>query len=251
MGALSTDVAKKFQLAKNTAILGTLEEEDWPAIREAVLFKGIKEEDLHSLLPCISGQKKSYPKDALIYRAGENISNVGLLLSGSAQIERYDYWGGRSIVAAILPGDIFGESYAASPRGTMSVNVRASQPSSVLFLEVGKVLHMCQSTCQFHASLIDNLVSLLASRNIRLNEKLTYVTQHTLRDKLLVYLSSEALKQGNSYFDIPFNRQQLADFLNADRSALSNELSKMKAEGILDYQKNHFRLLVPAEELNH
>lgn len=224
-----------------------LPQEDLAVIEKSRLFAGIREKDLISLLPCLSAQKKSYRKDDTVLRIGSRTTQVGLLLSGRAHIERYDYWGSRSIVAAILPGDLFGESYAASPDTPLGVNVRADEDCTVLFLNLGKILPMCSSACPFHAQLIENLVSLLASRNLRLSEKLTYITQHTLRDKLLTYLSAESRRQNTAYFDIPFNRQQLADYLNADRSALSGELSKLRKEGILDFQKNHFRLLVPPE----
>lgn len=228
----------------------TLTDEDFTVILKSSLFNGMEEKELRILLNCLSVQKKTYRKDELIIRSGEHISGIGLLLTGSAHIERYDYWGNRSIVSAILPGDFFGESYAASMQETANINVRADGLMSALFLDIGRVLHMCTNSCPFHAKLIDNFVSLLAFRNLRLNEKLTYLSQHTLRDKLLVYLSNESQKQHSSYFDIPFNRQQLADYLNAERSALSSELSKMKKEGIIDFQKNHFRLLITIPE-NH
>jgi CRP-like cAMP-binding protein len=222
----------------------SLTKADMDVIEASAIFTGISRKELRALLPCLHELKKDYSKDEWIYRAGSQISSVGLLLSGSAHIERDDYWGNRHIVSALLPGDIFGEAYAASPKSTMNVSVQADEDLSVLFLDLSKILHMCSSACPFHARLIDNLVSLLARRNLMLNEKLTYVTQHTLRDKILSYLSAESVRQQSSYFDIPFDRQQLADYLNADRSALSNELSKLKKEGVLDYQKNHFRLLV-------
>lgn len=222
-----------------------LTDADYEIIHGSVLFKGIGSTELTSLLPCLGDRKKLYPKGTWVLQAGDRISSVGLLLSGSAHIERYDYWGNRHIVTAVLPGDIFGESYAASPGSVMNVSVQADENLSVLFLDLSKTLHMCNSACPFHTRLVDNLVSLLARRNLMLNEKLTYVTQHTLRDKILSYLSAESIRQHSPYFDIPFDRQQLADYLNAERSALSSELSRLKNDGIIDYQKNHFHLRAP------
>ena len=222
-----------------------LDPTDLDRIASSPLFAGNSQEELSSLLPCLKSRKKTFAKGDWIFRAGSRISEAGLLLSGGAHIERYDYWGNRHIVSAIRPGEVFGESYAASPKSVMNVSVQADEKLSVLFLVMAKAMHMCTSACPFHARLIDNLVSLLAQRNLMLNEKLTYVTQHTLRDKILSYLSAESLRQHSSYFDIPFDRQQLADYLNAERSALSGELARLKKEGVLDYQKNHFRLLVP------
>ena len=225
-----------------------LTDEDYEVIGKSILFKNIGREDLKALLPCLGENRRTFAKDSVILRAGGKLSSVGLLLSGAAHIERCDYWGNRHIVTAIQPGDIFGEGYAAVPGSTMNVSVQADDDSSILFLDLSRMLHMCTSACQFHARLIDNLVLLLAQRNLKLNEKLTHITQHTLRDKILSYLSSESIRQHSSYFDVPFDRQQLADFLNAERSALSGEISKLKKEGIIDYQKNHFRLIVPVDE---
>ncbi|MDD5922522.1 MAG: Crp/Fnr family transcriptional regulator [Eubacteriales bacterium] len=221
---------------------------DLDQIQKSVLFRGIERSELTALLPCLYDEKRNYLKGEWIFQAGDTISNIGLMLSGSAHIERYDYWGGRHIVTAITSGDIFGESFAASPGSIINVGVQTDENASVLFLNLSKMLHMCTSSYRFHAHLIDNLVSLLARKNLMLNEKLTYVTQHTLRDKILSYLSAESIRQHSSYFDIPFDRQQLADYLNAERSALSKELSNLKKDGIIDYQKNHFFLKEPVSE---
>lgn len=224
---------------------------DYEIILKSVLFKGIERNELASLLSCLNVQKRTYKKGEMVLRAGDKISSVGLLLSGSAHIERFDYWGGRHIVTAILPGEIFGESYAASPESIINVSVQADEDLSLLFMNLSKMLHLCSSTCSFHARLIDNLVFILALRNLTLNEKLTYVTQHTLRDKILSYLSAESIRQHSSYFDIPFDRQQLADYLNAERSALSSELSRLKKDGIIDFQKNHFYLKAHVDSTQH
>lgn len=225
-----------------------LSERDTEVIRRSALFAGTEKDDLLSLLSCLNARKKAFSKGEWILEAGEKTNGAGLLLSGSAHIERYDYWGNRHIVNAILSGDLFGESYAAVPESVMNVSVQADEDLSVLFLDLGKTMHMCSSACSFHSRLIGNLVKLLAQRNLTLNEKLTCITQHTMRDKILSYLSSQSIRCHSAYFDIPFDRQQLADYLNAERSALSKELSKLKKEGVIDYQKNHFRLLVPVEQ---
>lgn len=224
-------------------------EKESAVLRQAPLFAGIRQEEIPKLLPCLAAARKTFEKDAAIFSIGEKIIRVGLVLSGSVRIERYDCWGNRHIVTAVLPGDLFGEAYAAAAQPSGDIGVTAAEPSTVLFLDLSRMLHMCKNACPYHARLIDNLVCLLASKNLALNEKLTCVTQPTLRDKLLSYLSSQSLRQHSAYFDIPFDRQALADYLNAERSALSNEISKLRREGILECRKNHFHLLVPAGSL--
>lgn len=218
-----------------------LREHEYMLLQHSHLFKAIDISDIEKLLPCLSAHKKSYEKDDKIVSYGSKIEEVGIILSGGANVVRYDYWGKKHIVAALLPSDLFGESYAAAPNVGMEVDVEAADKTEVLFLNLQNVTGMCKSSCSYHTQLIRNLVTLLAIKNTKLNEKLRHVTQPTLRAKILSYLGSEAMKQHSPYFDIPFDRQELADYLNADRSALSNELSKMKKEGILDYSKNHFK----------
>ena len=224
-----------------------LTEEEMRVVENSLLFSGIKRNEIQILLVCLKSQKVSYSKGEMIFRMGEKISRTALLLKGKAHVEWYDYWGKRHIVNAILPGDILGETYAAT-QGIPNVNIAADEDSVLLFLDLSSLLHMCSSACPFHARLIDNLFAVLAKRNITLREKLTYITQPTLRDKILTYLSSESIRQPSAYFDIPFDRQQLADFLSSDRSALSKELSKLKKEGLIDFEKNHFHLLLKEEE---
>ena len=226
-----------------------LSDAEMETVLHSYLFSGIDETELKIMLPCLAAERRVYARNEFIFRAGAHIHQVGLVLSGCADILRDDYWGSRHIVAPVLPGELFGESYAVSAGTVLGISVQASAETAVLFLDTDRILHVCASACSYHSRLIDNMVTLLASRNLSLNEKLTYITQPTLRDKLLCYLSAEAFRRQAAYFDIPFDRQQLADFLDADRSALSNELSKMKREGILDYQKNHFKLKTAARDL--
>lgn len=220
-------------------------EDDVHILLSSPLFHGINRSELKALLSCLKAERRTYGKGEYIFRMGDTITKFGVILSGSAHIERYDYWGDRHIISALLPGNAFGESFAAVPQTTAFVSVVTGKETSVIFLDLNKALHMCTSSCPFHARLISNIVSLLARKNLLLNKKLTYVTQHTLKDKILTYLSAESQRQHSAYFDIPYDRQQLADYLNAERSALSNELSKLKKQGVIDYQKNHFHLLTP------
>jgi len=222
-------------------------EKEEETLRGSLLFSGIRREEIRILLVCLKSRKVPYAKGEVIFRMGEKITAAALLLSGKAHVEWYDYWGKRHIVNAVLPGDIIGETYAAS-QGVPNANVVADEETVLLFLDLSSLLHMCSSACPFHARLIDNLFAFLAQRNLPLREKLTYITQPTLKDKILAYLSAESIRQHSSYFDIPFDRQQLADFLFAERSALSNELSKLRKDGLIDFEKNHFHLLTKERE---
>ena len=212
-------------------------------VEQAKLFKGIGEQEAVSMLSCLGAYQRSYQKGDCVFRKGERITAVALLLDGAVHIRKEDYWGNLSILNEISAGEVFGETYACLEVGEMLNNAVAVKNSQVLFLDVKRVLTTCSSACQFHGKLIQNLLSVLALKNKMLTQKLEHMSQRTTREKLLSYLSEQSLREGRPSFDIPFNRQQLADFLSVDRSAMSNELCRMRDEGILEFERNHFVLL--------
>ena len=150
--------------------------------------------------------------------------------------------GNRNIISKVLPAQIFAESFACTPGSHLYVSIVAEEPCKILLLNLKRVLHTCSSSCVFHHIIIRNLLSEIAKKNIQLNEKLIHMAQRTTREKLLSYLSAERNRHNSTVFDIPYNRQQLADYLSVDRSAMSNELCKMRDEGLIEFNKNHFIL---------
>lgn len=211
-------------------------------LKQSKLFFGITETEIESMLTCLSASIRSYQKGDCVFHRGERIRAVAMLLEGSIHIQKEDFWGNLSILNKISEGEIFGEVYACLGRDEILFNAVAQKPCKVLFLDVNQVLTMCPSACQFHGRLIRNLLSVVSQKNKLLTQKLEYMSQRTTREKLLSYLSEQSLRVGSPSFDIPFNRQQLADFLSVDRSAMSNELCKMRDEGILTFERNHFVL---------
>lgn len=211
-------------------------------LADCPLFAGTSEEELRVMLDCLGGYRKKYRKEEILFHAGDIIHTLGIVLSGSIHIETNDFWGNKSILDHIRPGEIFAETYACLPSQPMLVNAVAACSSEILFLDIRKVLHVCSSSCTFHNRLIQRLVSITAQKNLQLSQRTLHITPKTIRERLISYLSAQSLSFGSKSFSIPFNRQQLADYLNVDRSALSNELSKMQKEGILKYEKNTFEL---------
>lgn len=210
---------------------------------DTCLFRGFTEEETESVLKCLSAVSRSYKKDEYIFRMGDTITAVGMVITGSVQVMREDYWGDRQIIAGIGAGQIFGESYACAVGEPLMVSAMAAENTEVMFLEVGKLLTVCPMACRFHSRVIQNLLTVIAGRNLTLTTKIDHMSKKTIREKVLSYLSYQAEKEGKGSFEIPFNRQQLADYLAVDRSALSAELSKMQKEKIISYDKNHFVLL--------
>lgn len=206
------------------------------------LFRGIEAEDLKAMLQCLGAFTQNYKKDEVIYRTGERILAMGIVMSGSVNVENHDVRGNKNILDNIGCGQVFAEAYACVPGERMMVDATAAEDTEILFLNVGKVLKTCPKSCVFHSRLIANLLEVLAIKNLNLTRKISHISPKTIRERLLSYLSFQAMQQGEYDFEIPFNRQQLADYLGVDRSAMSNELGKMQREGLLVCKKSRFHL---------
>lgn len=207
------------------------------------LFQGVSQKEAESMLDCLQGEEKFYQKGEMILRMGDTVSSLGMVLSGSVMIENDDIWGNRSILDQVGPGQVFAETYACVPDEKLMVNVVAAADARILFLNTERVIRTCSRSCPFHGMLIKNLLAISAQKNLKLSRRIFHTSPKTIRGKLLSYLSDQAVKWGRSEFDILFNRQQLADYLCVDRSAMSKELGKMQKEGLIKVKKNHFTML--------
>lgn len=213
-------------------------------LSETTLFQGIPKEDTAPMLACLGASSRTFSKGSAILRTGESSGTAGIVLSGQVQICRDSTGGNRNLFASVGPGGLFAEAYACARR-PLPVSVWAETQSTILLIDMGKAASLCPSACPSHVKLIRNLLSVLAEKNIALNQKIDCISQRTLRDKLLTYLESQAIRTGSRFFSIPFDRQSLADYLCVDRSALSRTLGQLRQEEVLKTHKNHFTLLSP------
>lgn len=211
-------------------------------LKRTKLFSGVGENDILSMLHCLNAQVREYNKGEYAFRQGEYIRSLTILAVGRLHIQKEDYWGNLNILNEIRPGEMFGEAYIVPNSGTLMNDVVAIEESVVLFFDIDRILTVCPSACPFHTQLIKNIFYTISDKNKSLVQKISYMSQRSTREKLLSYLSDEAKRHNSNSFSIPFNRQQLADFLSVDRSAMSNELSKLRNEGMLDFHKNEFTL---------
>lgn len=220
---------------------------DYLYLSKTALFSGMKPEEIRHMLGCLDAKEKSYKKDEIIYYTGDIVTSLGIVLSGSVLIENDDIWGNRSVLDQAGPGQIFAETYACIPGEKMLVNVTAAEKTRVLFLDVGRMVKMCSQACEYHNRLIRNLLTVASQKNMNLSRRIFNTSSKSIRGRLLSYLSYQAVKAGSQEFDIPFNRQQLADYLSVDRSAMSSELGKMQKDGLIRFNKNHFYVYVTEE----
>ncbi len=207
------------------------------------LFRGTSPEEIKTMLDCLGAKTRRYPRGAAIYHMGDVTRAMGLVLSGSVSIENDDVWGNKSILDRVGPGQVFAETYACVPGEALMVSVVAAEETEILFLDAGRILQPCSDACAFHSRLIRNLLSISARKNLLLSRRIFHTSAKSIRGRLLSYLSFQAAQHGSNDFEIAFNRQQLADYLSVDRSALSGELSKMQRDGLLRVNRSHFTLL--------
>lgn len=205
------------------------------------LFAGVDETEIETMLGCLNASLKKYDEGEFVYRQGDLVDRISVLAEGRLHVQSDDYWGNRSIITAVSPGEMFGQAYLAGE--AIMNDVIAVEPSTVITFDANRVLTTCSSACRFHNMVVRNLFHALSENNLRLVTKLGHMSKRTTREKLMDYLSVMAKQAGSPTFTIPFDRQQLADFLSVERSAMSAELGKMQKEGLLKTNRSRFILL--------
>lgn len=211
-------------------------------LRNSPFFQGMTEEEILSVLHCVNATVQHKQKDEYILRVGDRTESMGLVLRGSVLVLQEDLWGHRNIMHRIGPGEYFAEPFAATAGSVLNVSVVADEDSEIMMLNMKRFLKTCPHACAHHGRMVRNLVSVMARRVLDLNEKLTHMAKRSTREKLLSYLSAESIRQGKLAFTIPYDRQQLADYLSVERAAMSVELGKLQKEGLLKTNRNHFEL---------
>ena len=211
-------------------------------LRKCSLFDQIEDENLIRLLGCLGARVQEFDKKYTIIAEGNPAKYIGIVLSGSAQIIQVDYYGNRSILSIIEPAQVFAEAFACAEIRSIPVAVIANEPCEVMLIDCNHILHICTQNCGFHQQLIFNLMKDLAAKIIAFHQKIEIISKRSTREKLMAYLMFQSKKTGSNSFDIPFDRQELADYLEVDRSGLSAEISKLRNEGILESHRKHFEL---------
>lgn len=212
-------------------------------LKNCPLFKNISEDNLLTMLSCLGAKTEIFDKKYTIMAEGTPAKYIGIVLSGSAQIIQVDYYGNRSILSSLEPSQVFAEAFAAAEIKSIPVSIVANEPSEIMFIDCSHIMHTCSNNCGFHNQLIFNLMQDIAAKTILFHQKIEIISKRSTREKLLTYLSFYSKKTGSASFDIPYDRQELADYLEVDRSGLSAEISKLRSEGLLNSYKKHFELL--------
>ena len=215
-------------------------------IRNTILFHGMSEGEADEALAFLHAEEKQYRKGQRILRAGQTTSRMGLVLEGSVSIESNDLWGNRNILSLVELGQFFAETYALLKAEPMLVDVTANEKSSILFLDIGSLRDIA-SPALWQVRIISNLLTISSQKNLHLSGRSFHTAPKSIRGRVMSYLNTVALQKRSVSFDIPFDRQQLADYLNVERSALSKELGKMQKDGMIETRKNHFTIISPVD----
>jgi len=212
-------------------------------IKECPLFQNIGEDELSAILGCLSARRLSFEKGQYIFDEGDPAKQIGIVLSGAVMISRDDYYGNRTLLGQLEPGDLFGESFAFAGVDTLPVSIVATSTCDVMLIDSYRIISPCSNACGFHTKLIFNLLQIMARKNLGFHRKIEITSKRTTREKLMTYLLTQAKLRDSNSFEIPFDRQSLADYLEVDRSGLSAEISKLRKEGVLECHRSHFTLL--------
>ena len=212
-------------------------------LQDSLLFRGLEPEEIGQLLQLLAAREKRYGKGETLLHAGEQTRSLGIVLSGSVTVESNDMWGNRTILSHVGPGQFFAETYALLPGEPLLVDVTANEDCAVMYLRADRLDSPDFQIRPFALRFLTNLLRVSVSKNLHLSARSFHTAPKTVRSRVMSYLNAMALQTGRDEFDIPFDRQQLADYLNVDRTALSKELGRMRGEGILQFRKAHFKLI--------
>ena len=217
-------------------------------LQRTMIFRGMNENEIEDTLAALSAAEKKYKKNSAIFHAGRTTERMGLVLEGSVTIESNDMWGNRTILSHVGKGQFFAETYALLENETMLVDVTANEDCSILFLRIGSLKQLISASNIWTQKLVANLLTISAHKNLTLSGRSFHTSPKTIRGRVMAYLNSVSLQKDTKKFDIPFDRQQLADYLNLERTALSKELGKMQKDGIISVNKNRFIINVSSDE---
>ncbi len=212
-------------------------------LKTCPLFKAVEPCHYEKMLRCFGARVVTVKKNAAVFHEGQPASRVGIVLSGAVQTVQDDYLGNHSILSMAVPGELFGEGFACAQVDALPVSIIATTDSQLMLIDCSHIMTMCRNACPFHNQMIRNLLHSVAQSNLRLNQKIEILSKRTTREKVMAYLLSEAKLQGSNDFSIPYDRQELADYLGVERSAMSTVIGKLRTDGFIEVNRRHFRLI--------
>ncbi len=211
--------------------------------RACRLLKDIDDEGFRRLCECMGISELRLRNKQTFIVESDPCDRIGIVVTGAVRLTRQRIDGGRNVLETIPENGVFGSTYVFRDVPTMGISASAVGETTVLLIEIAKLSHPCHKVCYAHMQFIRNLLAVMSQTTFALKQKLRILSQRTIRARLMLFLNIRAKRAKSVEFDIPFDRQALADYLCVDRSALSAELSKLRKERKVEFVKNHFKLL--------
>ena len=206
------------------------------------IFDNIAQENREAMLKCINAYTKEFTKGDFVLSSEDSPMLMGVLQRGSVHMVTEDMWGSRSLLCMQEPGDLMGETFACAREENYTIGYQAVSDCQVLFMDFGRVMHTCDMMCAFHHRLIENMVKMIAAKNLEFIKKIDVMSKMHMREKILTLLSQYAAAAGSQTFVMPMGRVRMAEYLCVDRSAMSRELAKMAEEGLIEFEHSRFTL---------
>jgi len=216
---------------------------DYAVLKNCALFRKMGDREIESLVQCLGAQTKSFKAEEYIFFSGDQVNQVGIVLSGMVEVMKENLAGNKHIVAFLGTSDMFAEGIVCTARRISPVTVRVKEMAKILFIPYERIIKSCGNSCSFHVSLIQNMMVVLGEKNVNLNRKLELLTLKGMREKITSFLLNEANERSSNMFQIMLNRTELADYLNVSRTSMCRELARMKEEGLIDFYGNSFKLM--------
>lgn len=211
-------------------------------LTETKIFKSANEFECQAMVFCFKARFKYFEKGDKIIEQDSALEEVILLLKGQAVVENIDEMGNKSVLLKMKKGDVYGLEAAYSGINFNKDSIIATEKSLVMFMNKYRLITPCENRCKRHEIVTKHLTQILAERNQTLLDKITFMSKKTIREKLLSYFSSLSQKSNSNYFYLPYSKTDLASFLGVDRSAMSTELTRMKNEGLIDFDGRQFQI---------
>ena len=214
-----------------------------PILRKCALFHNMSDSDIMNITHCMDLNARTFPADSYLFFLNDTVNSVGVLLEGEVEIVKETITGGRHIIAILNTSDIFGEGIVCTSDRLSPVTAKTRTAATICFIPFERILNTCSNSCDFHTRLIHNMMLILGEKNLFLNHKIDLLTLKGMREKLATYLLTFSKQVNSSHFNLPFNRNELAEFLNVSRTSMCRELGRMKEEGLIDYHLNRVKIL--------
>lgn len=215
----------------------------WDKICDFDIFKGLDKNDIKALTFCFKSRVQTYEKNDVIANSMDRFDNLILIVQGQANIVSYMQNGNTNLQDKLTAGSIYGDVELFSKSGTYNSTIVANKKTEVMFLNKYIVNIPCENNCYRHKTFLDNLVMHMANSLQKKQQTINILSKRSTKEKVLLLLKYLAKEQNTRYILLPYSRQEMADFLAVDRSALSLTLSKMKKDKQIDFEKNKFVLL--------